>query len=220
MGTFSSTFTTTNATGPTEVAGTGGLEYRFGFPTSTNAQNRTASEIGVALIITPAAGFILDSVTVFQSAFQTAGVNGGFDMDAAADDTTTTGINPGLLRPTYTIAGFGGSDFDFSVGSAGSNTVSTPESYVAQITTPTTVGGDITFDQVPVQLENGAVDDWFVTLNDVNAAGDTVNFSSALGNTFANEVLSFDASFSPVPEPSSTALLGLSALGLLARRRR
>ena len=171
------------------------------------------------MTFTPAAGFILDSVTVFQSAFATGGVNGGFDVDS----TTGTGINPGLLTPTYTIAGFGGTDFDFSVGSAGSNTVGTQDDvYATQITTPTSVGGDITFDQVPVQLENGDVDDWFVTLNDVNPAGDTVDFSSFMGNTFANDVLSFDASFipAPVPEPSSTALLGLSALGLLARRRR
>ena len=76
------------------------------------------------------------------------------------DQTNGTSINPGLLTPTYTIAGFGGTDFDFSVGSAGSNTIgTTDESYTTQITTPTTVGSDITFDQIPVQLLN-ADSDW------------------------------------------------------------
>ena len=217
VGTFSSTFTTVNTDpNPAATFGTTGIQYTFVGLNGNNAQAVADSNIGVGFTITPAAGFVLDSVTVFQSATGLGGVNGGFDLD----QTTGRSINPGLLTPTYTIAGFGGTDFVSFVGSAGSNDIgTTDESYLTQITTPTTVGSDITFDQIPVQLLN-ADSDWFVTLNDVNSAGDTVDFSSFLGNTFANDVLSFDAGFSPVPEPSSALLLGFGGLALLRRRNR
>ena len=71
VGTFSSTFTTVNQAldpNPTAAFGTSGIQYTFAGFNSNNAQAVADSNIGVSFIIAPAAGFVLDSVTVFQSA--------------------------------------------------------------------------------------------------------------------------------------------------------
>jgi hypothetical protein len=85
------------------------------------------------------------------------------------------------------------------------------------------VNGGTTFDL------NGLGTSGTTTLTDArftafDAAGDTLSLTTTAGNAgklnFRNIAFSLDVTATPIPEPSSTALVGLGGLALILRRRR
>ncbi len=125
-----------------------------------------------------------------------------------------------LANPIYKSISFNGapnatisdgttlSGLDYFNGLANGDLISSGDTLTSNIGANSTVG-----------WVNGTTDQWAVNFG----AGTTkVGFTYITdGNVnTSNEEVIFDLNVTPVPEPSSTALLGLGALGLLVRRKR
>ena len=172
-----------------------------------------------------AASGLADSVTATYT------LTSDFDADGIDDtltfELTATAVAPDGAQVSVNTAGVAGiagpgSNFLFAAGQ-GANYTFSIGSLVASS------GGDFeaTFDGFTGggigSLDAG---DSF-NVNGVDLASTTFDFASTdevLFNGVAGDVfvsgLDFDITVEAVPEPSSTALLGLGALGFLARRRR
>ena len=94
------------------------------------------------------------------------------------------------------------------------------------------IQGGVTFDGFTAvdRFDNGGGDPWDVNGETISNVGNAVSLATPItdpmvitqldGNAGATRFEGFTASFTKVPEPSTTALLGLAGLAMILRRRK
>lgn len=189
----------------TDGAGTtlGTWTFASAGTTGFNGVNTTVGATGVEFAYQPntaSPDTLAAQITITAAA--------GYNLDSITISqsvySNTTGDN-GIANQTtnYSVTGYTGGFTTSDVDN--------------QISTPGVSGGNLEWTSGS-DIDNN-LDSWSVTLDDVTS-GSTISYQETHATDLFQEWVSFDANFSPVPEPSSTALLGLGGLALLARRRR
>lgn len=172
------------------VEGPDGLLIDFGNDSATGDVATST------LTITSGPGWILDSVILSQFNSNT-GYTGNGGIHNGNTDTPASTVD-------YTFA-----------GASSSFTEIDPDN---QITSPV-AGTALTFSQIPQELNN-SVATWEVSLNGASDGAYTHSHTTSQGVNLFRETIAWDATFVAIPEPSSSLLLSLSALGLVCRRSR
>lgn len=148
----------------------------------------------------------------------------GYGYPTIQNPTTTPGATPTTLE-SGTLGSSGGTLFtvtltgtvpaSFRVGVITGAPGTTYDSSSVTLS-DTGTGGSAS---APESSANGRLDMYFFNVTGA-AAGDVLNFGGTVGGTGTagfNEITG--ASFDSVPEPATIGILGMSALGLLVRRR-
>ncbi len=182
-----------------------------------------------------AASGLADSVTAtytLTSDFDADGIDDTLTFEltatAVAPDGAQVSVNgagvAGIAGPgsNFLFAAGQGANYTFSIGSLVASSGGDFEATFDGFT-----GGGIGSLDLADPADPASVDDSFnvngVLLSsgsfELASPSDEVLFNGVTGDVFVSG-LDFDITVEAVPEPSSTALLGLGALGFLARRRR
>jgi len=165
------------------------------------------------------AGFEFSTTsTIYVTELGVLDVDGG--GITVASDAGIYNAATGALLATVTIPTGGTAD---TTGAYDAYFASIPEltlaagSYVVAAVTPEISLGGATYLWAPgITLVGGVADSGNALLAD--GSGGTGDYSHTAGNAYSGATFNF--STTPIPEPSSTALLGLGGLALILRRRK